>query len=190
MLSEQQKELFFFLENFSSLTWSPCQWAFSQITYIFSKHGWQLQRKNTLISGIVVQRREAWPGHVPSSWEAASYLNPPNGVHYFWFYSIHLLKIDGRVVDLQCCISFRTTAKWISFIHIQSFLDSFPIKAIIEYWAEFPVAMRRHPSSKIRSSGCALLEQPWRDAPRPRWEKPSKMVSVVRGHQRADTLKP
>ena len=30
------------------------------------------------------------------------------------------------------------------------------------------VAVRRYPSSKVRSSGCALLEQPRRDTPRPR----------------------
>ena len=30
--------------------------------------------------------------------------------------------------------------------------------------------MRRYPSSKIRSSGCTLLEQPWRDTPHPRTE--------------------
>ena len=29
-------------------------------------------------------------------------------------------------------------------------------------------AVRRYPSSKVRSSGCALLEQPWRDTPCPR----------------------
>ena len=29
-------------------------------------------------------------------------------------------------------------------------------------------AVRRSPSSTVRSSGCALLEQPWRDTPRPR----------------------
>ena len=29
-------------------------------------------------------------------------------------------------------------------------------------------AVRRYPSSKVRSSGCALLEQPWRDIRRPR----------------------
>ena len=29
-------------------------------------------------------------------------------------------------------------------------------------------AVRRYPSSKVRSSGCALLEQPWRDNPCPR----------------------
>ena len=33
-------------------------------------------------------------------------------------------------------------------------------------------AVRRYPSSKVRRSGCALLEQPWRDTPRPTWEKP------------------
>ena len=50
--------------------------------------------------------------------------------------------------------------------------------------------MRRYPSSKVRSSGCALLEQreeiPFAQGKR----SPSKMVGVVRGHQRADTLKP
>ena len=29
-------------------------------------------------------------------------------------------------------------------------------------------AMRRYPSSKVRSSSCTLLEQPWRNNPRPR----------------------
>ena len=29
-------------------------------------------------------------------------------------------------------------------------------------------AVRRHPSSKVRSSSCALMEQPWRDTPPPR----------------------
>ena len=28
--------------------------------------------------------------------------------------------------------------------------------------------VRRYPSLKVRSSGCALLEQPWRDTPHPR----------------------
>ena len=33
------------------------------------------------------------------------------------------------IVDLQCCVSFRCTAKWISYTytHIYSFLDYFPI---------------------------------------------------------------
>ena len=29
-------------------------------------------------------------------------------------------------------------------------------------------SVRRHPSSKVRSNGCTLPEQPWRDTPRPR----------------------
>ena len=45
------------------------------------------------------------------------------------------------IVDLQCCVNFRCTEKWISYTdtHIHSFLDSFPIQAIAEYWVEFPV---------------------------------------------------
>ena len=48
--------------------------------------------------------------------------------------------------------------------------------------------MRRYPSSKVRSSGCALLEQR-EEIPHVQGERnPSKMVGVARGHQRADTL--
>ena len=52
------------------------------------------------------------------------------------------------------------------------------------------VAERNYPTSKIRSSGYTLLEQPWRDTPDQSKRNPSKTVGVVRGHQRADTLKP
>ena len=45
-------------------------------------------------------------------------------------------------------------------------------------------------SSKVRSSYCALLEQPGRDTPCASKRNPSKMVGVVRRHQRADILKP
>ena len=45
-------------------------------------------------------------------------------------------------------------------------------------------------SYKVRSSGCALLEQLWRDTPAQGKRIPSKMIDVARGHQRADTLKP
>ena len=49
--------------------------------------------------------------------------------------------------------------------------------------------VRRYPSSKVRSSGCALLgsreEIPHAQGKR----NPSKMVGVTRSHQRADTLK-
>ena len=49
------------------------------------------------------------------------------------------------MVELQCCVSFRCTAKWISYTYtyIHSFLDSFPIYAITEYWVEFPVLYSR-----------------------------------------------
>ena len=45
-------------------------------------------------------------------------------------------------------------------------------------------------SSKVRSSGCALLSS-CEEIPHVQGKRnPSKMVGVVRGHQRADTLKP
>ena len=52
------------------------------------------------------------------------------------------------------------------------------------------MAVRRYPSSKVRSSGCALLEQ-LEEIPQVQGKRnPSKIVGVARGHQRANTLKP
>ena len=41
-------------------------------------------------------------------------------------------------------------------------------RGAIPCWRSGRAAVRRYPSSKVRSSGCALQEQPWRDTPRPR----------------------
>ena len=41
-------------------------------------------------------------------------------------------------------------------------------RGAIPRWRSGRVAVRRYLSSKVRSSSCALLEQPWRDTPRPR----------------------
>ena len=49
--------------------------------------------------------------------------------------------------------------------------------------------VRKYPSSKIRSSGCILLQQPEEIPLVQDKRNPSKMVGVVKGHQRADTLK-
>ena len=50
--------------------------------------------------------------------------------------------------------------------------------------------MRRYPSSKVRSSGCTLLESR-EEIPHVEGKRnPSKMVGVARGHQREDTVKP
>ena len=45
------------------------------------------------------------------------------------------------MVDLQCSVSFRHTENWIryTYTYSYSFLDSFPIWVITEYWLEFPV---------------------------------------------------
>ena len=61
--------------------------------------------------------------------------------HFIYF----LIIFYWSIVDLQCCISFCYTAKWISYTYtyIHSFLDSFPIQVITEYWVEFPVLYSR-----------------------------------------------
>ena len=51
-------------------------------------------------------------------------------------------------------------------------------------------AVRRYPSSKVRSSGCALLEQREEIAHVQGKRNQSKTVGVARGHQRTETLKP
>ena len=56
-----------------------------------------------------------------------------------------LLNFYWSLVDLLF-VSFKCTAKWISFAYsyIYSFLDFFsPIKAVTHYWAEFPVLYNR-----------------------------------------------
>ena len=51
-------------------------------------------------------------------------------------------------------------------------------------------AEKRFPTSKVRNSNCALLEQP-EEIPHIQGEgNPSKTVGTERGHQRADRLKP
>ena len=45
-------------------------------------------------------------------------------------------------------------------------------RGAIPRWRSGRVVVRRYPLSKVRKRGYALLEQPWRDTPHPRYEKP------------------
>ena len=47
------------------------------------------------------------------------------------------------IVDLQCCVSFSYTAKWVSYTYIHAFLEAFSISVMTGYWVEFPVLYRR-----------------------------------------------
>ena len=63
-------------------------------------------------------------------------------------------------------------------------------RGTIPRWRSGRAALRRYPSSKVRSSGCTLLEQR-EEIPHAQGKRnPSKTVGVARGHQRANTLKP
>ena len=62
------------------------------------------------------------------------------------FLLFHFLKtFHWSRVDLQRCVSFRCTAKWITYTctGIHSFSDYFPRYAVTEYWVELPVRYSR-----------------------------------------------
>ena len=95
-----------------------------------------------------------------------------------------LVMLTSFCVIVLCNIFSRKT-----FINI---FDHSPYRlfyCFTPHWRSGTVVLRRYPSSKVRSSGCALLEQLWRDTPCQGKRNPSKTVGVARGHQRADTLK-
>ena len=85
------------------------------------------------------------------------------------------LNFYWTIVNSKCCVSFCGTVQCISYTYpyIHSFLDSFPIWVITEYWIEFPVlySQRRqlHPTPVLlpgKSHGWRSLEG---CTPRGRW---------------------
>ena len=44
-----------------------------------------------------------------------------------FLFLLFLISFYWYIVDLQCCVSFRCSAKWLSYTCINSFLDSFPV---------------------------------------------------------------
>ena len=48
--------------------------------------------------------------------------------------SFLFLKNYWHIVDLQCCVNFCSTAKWLNYTYICSFLYSFPLWFITGYW--------------------------------------------------------
>ena len=69
--------------------------------------------------------------------------------------------------------------------------EEIPLVQGKEKWLHFAgAAVKRYPMSKVRSSGCVLLEQS-EEIPLVQGKRnPSKTVGAERGHQRADRLKP
>ena len=61
-------------------------------------------------------------------------------------FSFHFILISvfyWRIVDLQRCVSFWCTAKWLSYTYIYIFSYSFPWWLITQYWIESPVLYSR-----------------------------------------------
>ena len=62
----------------------------------------------------------------------------PSSTSFLSFSNLFFI-LCWSMVDLQYCVSFRCTAKWIgyTYTYICSFSDSFPILVITEYWRLF-----------------------------------------------------
>ena len=84
-----------------------------------------------------------------------SILRQPTATYSF------LKKFYWSIFDLQCCVSFRCTAKWFSYTYFFRFF--FPTKVIAEYSVEFPVLYSRSllVICFIYSSMCMLIPSSW-----------------------------
>lgn len=62
-----------------------------------------------------------------------------NFFYFSWlswpWYFCYFVK-NWNIVDVQCCVSLRCTAKWFSeiYVYIHFFSDYFPLQVITKYW--------------------------------------------------------
>ena len=89
-------------------------------------------------------------------WEISCILYVISSIYYYFLVYFYVMSfifflfntnfiLYYSIVDSYHYVSFRCTAKWSSHtgIYIHSFIDSFPIEVITEYWVEFPVLCSR-----------------------------------------------
>ena len=91
-------------------------------------------------------------GNLPFYWAASKHKHSSqcSGRSEFWccraqnlfFFNLTFI-LYWSIVDLQYCVSFRCTAKLLSYTYIHSFSDSFPVQVITGYGVEFPVLCSR-----------------------------------------------
>ena len=137
---------------------AECKWGFLRLAWALEcfHHFGCFQHKglqNYTLHFYIHTVRADWYSDTTSVWGISSFLRPAVLSHLdsmisllaFALLSLPLKKNYWNLVDLQCCVSFKCIVKSISYTHtyIHSFLDSFPIKVISEYWVEFPVLHSR-----------------------------------------------
>ena len=134
----------------------------------------------------------------PKYWSFSFNFSPSNehpGLISFRMDWLDLLEVQGTLKSLlqhhssessillhsaffivQLSHPYMTTGKTIALTRrtfvgkVMSLLFNMPSRLVITFlpMSKWGAAVRRYPSPKVRNSDCALLEQPWRDTPRPR----------------------
>ena len=120
---------------------------------VFKRHGGALEPQVTTVRGrafyalCLPSRMWWWNIQAVQHFKDASRVDGSGspGRKHPWPRCLFYLFILNFLSILLCCVSFRCTAKWISYTYtyVHSFLDSFPSHAISEYWIEFPALCSR-----------------------------------------------
>ena len=128
---------------------------------------------------------------IPEIWEYIYYLKYLEYHHIFMVFQIIIFLLNfymvipclGRLLSADPISSLKvhlTVWQKLTFLVLFLFFLAQDKLKSLAAWAQEGLEELSHaegqegwqwrdtPSSKVRSSGCALLEQPWRDTPRPR----------------------
>ena len=87
-------------------------------------------------------------------------------------FSLSSFTFIKRLFNLSSLSAIRVVSS--AYLRLLIFLQAILPPACASEWrlCSTRTAKRRYPMSRVRSGSCALLEQPWRDTPHPRYEKP------------------
>jgi len=103
-------------------------WLSLPINAFLTLHGlW-----NSLLGSHYLYPYHGFPPYT-QPWSSSPHLN---------FVCYNFLK-NFIEADLQCCINFCCSAKWLNYTYVYSFSYSFPLWLITEYWIWFPLLNSR-----------------------------------------------
>ena len=90
------------------------------VSQLFTWGGWST--RISVLTSFVPKNTQDWP---PLEWTGWISLQSKGLSRVFS--NIYIFKFYWSIVDLQCCINFCYTAKWLSYIYLYPFSYSFPL---------------------------------------------------------------